>query len=348
MPPRVMQESFALFFDWVGRNENILSGLVAIGVLASLAWAGIRGIGQRSTQRQYDSANGSTLTTPRIDDRPSIPQEIRFCRTSDDKRIAYAITGKGYPMVRSLGWFSNLEVEWNSRVGRSFWERLGEKHQVIRYDGRGIGLSEKTMEFSLETRLRDLEAVIDASGVERFAITATSEGCRTAIRYVVEHPERVSHLVLHGPAVWPPGDTEHREQGRTYLPLIATGWTRPSHRRLFTELFLGGSRSDEEIDYFQRMQVGSASAEVAAEYFRSLGEPKNGFELASLIQVPTLVMHPREDQMCPFAWGQALAAEIPGARFLPLEGDCHWLFMNNDHSSEFMTAIEEFVRTPQA
>ena len=260
-------------------------------------------------------------------------------------RIAYAITGRGYPVVRSLGWFTNLEVEWSSEVGRAFWERMGRNHRLIRYDGRGIGLSERTMEFSAETRLRDLEAVVDAAGIERFALTATSEGCRTAIRYVVQNPERVSHLVLYGAAVPPPGDSEYREQGRGYLSLISTGWARPSHRRLFTDLFLGESSSQEEIDYFQAMQAGSASAEVAAEYFRSLGEPGSGFELANKISTPTLVLHFREDQMCPFSWGQALAAEIPNARFMPLEGDCHWLLMSNGRSETYVAAIEEFIQT---
>jgi pimeloyl-ACP methyl ester carboxylesterase len=328
-----------LFFDWVGRNENILSGLVAIGVLISLLWAGIRAIGQKSMLKRYEAAEPTNV-------RPAVPQEIHFCRTEDDKRIAYAITGQGYPLVRALGWFTNLEVEWNSEVGRSFWERLGQRHQVIRYDGRGVGLSERTMEFSSDTRLQDLEAVIEAVDVDRFAIAATSEGCRTAIRYAVTHPQRVSHLVLHGAAIPPPDDTSFAEQGRTYLSLIASGWARASHRRLFTELFLGQNRSPDEIDYFQTMQAASATAEVAAQYFASLGESQNGFELAGQLTVPTLVLHAREDQMCPFSWGQALAAEIPNARFMPIDGDCHWLFMSNDYSTEYIAAIEDFIRTP--
>jgi pimeloyl-ACP methyl ester carboxylesterase len=334
-----LQESLEQFFDWVGRNENILSGLVAIGVLASLLWAAVRTIGQKSMQRQYEPADSTEM-------RPAIPQDIRYCRTADDKRVAYAITGQGYPLVRSLGWFTNLEVEWRSEVGRGFWERLGQNHQVVRYDGRGMGLSETAMEFSLDTRMRDMEAVVKAANVDRFAIIATSEGCRTAIRYAVTHPERVSHLVLHGAAIPPPGDTVYAEQGRTYYSLISEGWARASHRRLFTEMFIGQNRSKEEIEYFQAMQAASASAEVASRYFASLGEQLNGFEVASQINVPTLVLHPREDQMCPFSWGQALAAEIPNARFIPLDGDCHWLFMSNDHSSEYIAAVEDFVGSP--
>lgn len=333
-----MQETAEIFFDWVGRNENILSGLVAIAVLISLFWATIRHISQRSMPRHRESDKPTRA-------QPSVSQEIRYCRTVDGMRIAYAITGSGDPVVRSLGWFTNLEVEWSSEVGRAFWERMGRNHQLIRYDGRGIGLSEETTEFSAETRLRDLEAVVNASGVDRFALTATSEGCRTAIRYVTQNPERVSHLVLYGAAVPPPGDVEHLKQGRAYLSLISTGWARPSHRRLFTDLFLGQSSSQEEVDYFQSMQAGSASAEVAAAYYHSLGERESGFELASKISTPTLVLHSREDQMCPFIWGQALAAEIPNARFMPLEGDCHWLLMTNVRAEEYFTAIDEFIQT---
>ena len=333
-----MQEAVELFFDWVGRNENILSGLVAIAVLISLLWAAVRRISRNSMSRHRKSDEPALVRT-------SAPQEIRYCRTVDDIRIAYAITGSGYPMVRSLGWFTNLEMEWSSEVGRAFWERMSRNHQLIRYDGRGIGLSEKTTKFSAETRLRDLEAVIDAAGVDRFALTATSEGCRTAIRYASQNPERVSHLVLYGAAVPPRGDSEYRKEGRAYVSLISTGWARPSHQRLFTDLFLGQGSSQQEIDYFQAMQAASASAEVAAAYFRSLGESESGFELASKISTPTLVLHYREDQMCPFSWGQALAAEIPNARFMPLEGDCHWLLMSHGRGEEYVAAIEEFIQT---
>lgn len=133
----------------------------------------------RYRQHLLDGLGQSTEVKTRLNE-PAIDQEIRYCRTSDGMRIAYAITGEGTPIVRSLGWFTHLEAEWSSSLGRSFWQRLSRDHQLIRYDGRGMGLSEATTEFSSETRLKDLEAVVDAVELNQFALTATSEGSRTA------------------------------------------------------------------------------------------------------------------------------------------------------------------------
>ena len=132
-------------------------------------------------------------------DTTSYEQEIRFCTTEDHASIAYASVGTGYPLVRALGWFSHLEVEWEWPAGRRFWERLAHRHRLVRYDGRGIGLSDRDIEeVSLETRVRDLEAVVVAAGVEQFALLGTSEGGATAIIYAARHPDQVSHLILYG------------------------------------------------------------------------------------------------------------------------------------------------------
>ena len=333
-----MQETMELFFDWIGRNENILSGLVAVCILVSLVWAGIR----RLTQKQQSPGLSETRkpTPKKLKD----PQQIKYCRTVDNKRIAYAITGSGSPVVRSLGWYTNLELEWSSTLGRSFWERLGTNHQLVRYDGRGMGLSEKTMEFSPGTRLNDLEAVIEAAGVERFALPYGKDACRTAIRYALKYPERVSHLVLYGPATPVILKGEEVDEWKGFSSLITAGWARPSHSRFFANLFLGENSSPEELDYFQAMQTESATAEVAATYFDTITEGDDIFDLARQITVPTLVVHPRADQICPFEWGQALAAEIPNAQLVPLEGDCHFQLMINNQSEEYISAIDDFIK----
>ena len=99
-------------------------------------------------------------------------QEIRFCTTADDISIAYASVGNGPPLIRALGWFSHLELEWEWPAGRRFWERLARHHRLIRYDGRGIGLSDRHIdEVSLETRVCDLEAVVEAASVDRFTVS---------------------------------------------------------------------------------------------------------------------------------------------------------------------------------
>jgi len=122
-----------------------------------------------------NAANG-----PRRDDQHS-EQEIRFCRTSDGVALAYSAVGTGPYIVRVLGHFTHLEVEWEWPDLRCFWEHLAERHTVIRYDGRGMGLSDRyTGEFTEETRQRDLEAVLTAIGAERTVLLGISEGGWTA------------------------------------------------------------------------------------------------------------------------------------------------------------------------
>ncbi len=126
--------------------------------------------------------------------------------------------------------------------------------------------------------------------------------------------------------------------------MIKSGWGKASHQKLFADLFLGLSASPEEIDYFMEMQRCSASQDIATAYFASLAEREQGFEVAGQIRVPTLILHRKDDQMVPFQNSLDLAAEIPGARLKPLDGDCHWLLMKSAGSEEYIESIEAFLR----
>src|SRR5919108_1218493 len=124
---------------------------------------------------------------------------IRFCTTSDDVRIAYAVTGKGPPIVRAPHWLTHIEFDWASPVWRHWLAELSRGHTLLRYDGRGCGLSDwEAADLSFEGWVRDLEAVVDAAGLSRFALVGISRGGPISIAYAARHPERVSHLVMYG------------------------------------------------------------------------------------------------------------------------------------------------------
>jgi pimeloyl-ACP methyl ester carboxylesterase len=339
----LMKEFMEIVFAWVGENESVLSGMVAIAVLIGLLATGVRWFTLRS-KTDLKTALEIPVAAPKAE--ATLDQEIRYCCTSDGVRIAYAVSGEGSPIVRSLGWYTHLEVEWSSPLGRSFWQRLSRDHQLIRYDGRGIGLSESTTDFSAENRLKDLEAVVDAAGLDQFALLGASEGSRTALRYVAKHPERVSHLILYGSFVnnAEKKDLDQIKLGKMYMSMVEAGWEKESHRKMFADLFLGLSASTEETNYFMEMQRSSASQEVATAYIRSLDEREQGFEVAGQIRAPTLILHPKDDQIVPFQNSLDLAAEIPGARLKPLDGDCHWLLLKSARSEEYINAIEAFLR----
>jgi pimeloyl-ACP methyl ester carboxylesterase len=151
-------------------------------------------------------------------------------------RIAYATLGQGPALVKTANWMSHLQYDWKSPLWRHLARELSRDFRLVRYDQRGNGLSDLTVEdFSLDACVGDLEAVIDAVGLERFALLGVSQGSRVAVAYAVRHPERVSRLVLYGGAA---RGFKHRSQGaretRAGLQgLIREGWgatPRPSGR----------------------------------------------------------------------------------------------------------------------
>ena len=273
-------------------------------------------------------------------------QQIRFCTTSDGVRIAYATVGKGPPLVRVLGWFTHLEFEWDYAITRNFNHLLSTRHLLIRYDGRGQGLSDRNIQdFSTEADVRDLEAVIDALNLERVALYGISQGGQIAISYAVRHPERVSHLILYGSfALTRMQQTEEgRKQIEAMLTLMRQGWDSdlPVYRQLFTGLLIPDADA-EAIQAFNELGRVSASAENAVALV-SAGLTVDVTELLQQVQVPTLVAHRRGDAGVPFESGRELAALIPGARLLPLEGRNHVILPDEPEGKILAKAIEEFV-----
>jgi class 3 adenylate cyclase len=274
-------------------------------------------------------------------------QQIRFCTTSDGVRIAYATVGRGPPLVRVLGWFTHLEFEWENPIWRGFIDGFSRRFLLIRYDGRGMGLSDRGVnEYSLEAHVRDLEAVVDAAGFDRVALLGISQGGATSIAYALRHPERVTHLIPYGSfARQRLLDTEEgRQQAMAMATLIRQGWGSdvPAYRQFWTGIFMPDADSDA-IRGFNEFQRVSASADdvlglLAAEQRIDVRK------LLPQVAVPTLVIHRRGDMAVPFELGRELAAGIPGARFLPLDGRNHAFFVPNDPAKEtILEAIEEFV-----
>ncbi len=125
--------------------------------------------------------------------------QIQYAKTSDGVSIAYAISGEGPPMVMCPTGTEQFSLWQQLQPVEAYWERLGKNRLVVRYDGRGTGLSTRDVhDFSLEARLQDLEAVVQAARLKRFTLYADSMSGVIAIAYAARYPRRVSHLVLYG------------------------------------------------------------------------------------------------------------------------------------------------------
>ncbi|MGH2734979.1 MAG: alpha/beta fold hydrolase [Actinomycetota bacterium] len=273
-------------------------------------------------------------------------QRIRFTTSFDGATLAYATHGSGPPLVKAAQWFTHLEFDWESPIWRHWLEDLGRNFTVLRYDERGCGLSDREPgDLSVDTWVKDLEAVTDAAGFERFALLGISGGGPVAISYAVRHAERVSQLVLYGSYLRGRafrGDAA-RAKADVLSSLIKVGWggTNPAFRRVFTNLFVPDA-TEEQVRWFDEMQVRSTSAENAIA-IRGTRDHIDVTEEARLIRVPTLVLQADEDAMVPFEEGRLVASTIPNARFVPLEGRNHILLADEPAWPVFLSEVLSFV-----
>lgn len=277
-------------------------------------------------------------------------QQIRFCTTTDGVRIAYATVGQGPPFVKTANWLSHLEFDWQSPVWRHWLTGLSQNHTLVRYDERGCGLSDWDVEdFSVDAWVQDLEAVVDALGLERFPLLGISQGGPVAITYAVRHPEKVSHLILCG--AYALGRYNRKlteaqfEMIETLQNLVKLGWGQdnPAFRQVFTSLFMPEGTT-EQMRWFNDLQRVSASPENAYK-IRLTNSYIDVSDLAVQISTPTLILHSREDAAVPFEEGRHLAGLIPGAQFVPLEGKNHILLETEPAWPRFLDEVHNFVGT---
>jgi pimeloyl-ACP methyl ester carboxylesterase/DNA-binding winged helix-turn-helix (wHTH) protein len=287
------------------------------------------------------------LSTP-AEALSGMQQKVQFCTASDGVRIAYALAGQGLPLVKAANWLNHLEYDWQSPIWRHLLHALAAEYQLIRYDERGNGLSDWDVEdISFEAFVRDLESVVDATGLKRFALLGISQGCAVSIAYAVRHPERVSHLVLYGGysrGRRMRGSSAEVETADATLTLMRLGWGQenPAFRHIFTSLFIPGG-TVEQMKWFDDLQRVTTSAENAVR-IRSAMNNIDISELLKQVTVPTLVMHCHDDAVVPFEEGRMMAAHISGARFVALEGFNHLILPGEPALGRFLDAIRAFLK----
>ena len=282
---------------------------------------------------------------------PLPEQEIRFCTADDGTRLAYATMGSGRPLVKVANWLSHLDYDRQSVVWRHWLIELARRFRLVRYDERGCGLSDWDVpEFSFDAWVRDLEAVVDAVGLERFPLFGISQGGPVAIAYTVRNPERVSHLVLLGSyaqgrrarATTP----EDHELVDARIQMTRVGWGRPDpqYRQMFVSRFLPEG-TQEEWRVFDELQQRSTSAENAWRFVREFGDI-DVRDLASRVRVPTLIACARREPQDTFEQSRLLATLIPGSRLVPLDSCNHLLPERDPAWPAFLHELDRFLAVP--
>ena len=276
------------------------------------------------------------------------PQQIKFARGHDGVRLAWAASGTGPPLIKAATWLSHLEYDWESPVWSHLLRDLSQQCTFVRYDERGCGLSDWAVEdLSFESWVRDLETVADANGTERFGLLGISQGASIAIAYAVRHPERVTHLVLHGSYArgrLVRSDSLHeREEVETMTKLAELGWGRadPSFRQFFTSQFIPGGTA-EQHQWFNELERISTSPANAARFMREFARI-DVTALLPQVQCPTLVLHSRHEVRQPFEEGRLIATAIPGAQFVPIDSGNHLLLADEPGWQRWIDEVRAFL-----
>jgi pimeloyl-ACP methyl ester carboxylesterase/DNA-binding CsgD family transcriptional regulator len=280
-------------------------------------------------------------------------QSIRYLKTRDGVRLAWAALGQGPTLVKAANWLSHLTYDLESPVWRHWIEFLSQHFRLVRYDERGSGMSDWEVADLLPARWgEDLEAVIEASDPgEQFVVLGMSQGAAAAITYAVSHPERISHLILYGGyskgwAHRPESDGYRRY--RAIVDLVHLGWGKdnPVFRQLFAAQFVPGATPDQ-FTWFNELCRRTTTPEIATRLLEARGN-LNVRDLVPRVRVPTLVLHARHDEIVPFEAGKQLAAEIPNAEFVSLDSRNHILLADEPAWPHFKDAVLEFTGHPRA
>ena len=279
-------------------------------------------------------------------------QAIRFCKSSDGVRIAYATYGAGPSLVRVGPWVTHVELDWDSLIWRPWHQLLTQQHTLIRYDFRGHGLSDRQVgDAAFERQVDDLDAVILSTRTGRCSLLGIAGGCAIAMAYAVRRPERVDRLVLFGGfsrgSIARSKTAEEAEAARTVLRVLELGGAKedPAFRQLFTAQSIPDATS-EQSRAFNELMRASGGTKGGVSVLRALYEI-DVRDVASKVQCPTLVLHPAHNFRVPYEEGRSLAALIPRARFVPLNSRNSIMLEHEPAWTEFATELQTFLAAPR-
>lgn len=277
---------------------------------------------------------------------------MRFARSEDGTALAWASVGEGPPLLQGGHWLSShLEYDWQSPLTGPFIDRMAAVHRLIRYDPRGTGLSDREpRNIELPSFVDDMQAVADASGLDRFAIFATSQSVPVAIGLAARCPDRVSRMVLHNGFVQ--GSTARGELDKTeaMVSMIQNGWgvAGSVFVKAFSTVFLPESTPDE-IESFIELQAVATSPEVAADLRRAIGR-MDVSDLLERVQAPALILHASRNAVVPIEEARRMAMEMPNAELRQYDSANQISVPSDPHYDQICEDILAFLaedsRTP--
>jgi class 3 adenylate cyclase/pimeloyl-ACP methyl ester carboxylesterase len=274
-------------------------------------------------------------------------QKVRYATSRDGVQIAYASVGEGPALLKAPNWLNHLEYEWGSPVWGPVFAEFARRNRLVRFDQRGNGLSDWDVEtISSDTMNDDMSAVVEAAGLERFALFGISQGCAFSVRYAFENPDRVKCLILLGGYLrgrLNRGDPEQKGFHEAILAMIRAGWGSPNplYTNFFTSTYIPDV-SPEIARNWDELQRISTNTENALR-IQDMNDHMNVVDMAKQLRIPTLVLHCKGDRSVPIAEGRLIARTIPGATFVELPGSNHALMGGTAAFDQFFAEANAFL-----
>lgn len=296
-------------------------------------------------------SNGATLA--KAVEAPAIRRtgrdEIATCAAADGSRIAYAVSGEGFPLVKTPNWITNLDTDRSNPSYRHWITECSKLGRLVRSDMRGFGKSEvDPREFTFEAMVGDVGAVIDDLEIERCDLLGVAHGAATAIAYAARHPERVRKLILVNSfaAGWRVRqDPEEIAWRMSLMEMNQREWAfrRSKLGEMFLTLYFPNA-GQELIDWHNVHFDEFGPTERLQEMIELAADIDVRSEL-SKVRAETLVCHSRQDGNAPLSAGKAVAKGISGARFAELDSANHVLLENEPAWPAFLRELRAFLAT---
>lgn len=264
---------------------------------------------------------------------------------SGDVNIAYQVVGNGpLDLVIVPGAFSHLEVFQELTEWRAFIERLATFARVILFDKRGTGMSDRVPIATLEERMDDVRAVMDAAHSEQATILGVSEGGPMSVLFAATYPERTRALILYGTYANEEQATE--DELKNYAERARANWGTEAESRRFLKRFAPSAAEDMRVIGWNARLTRFGGSPGAAIALARMNQELDVREILPSINVPTLILHRQEDEVTPIQEAHYLHQHIPNAKLVALPGQDHYPFFGDmngliDEIEEFLTGVRD-------
>lgn len=348
-PDRLVTKRQLLDELWPGKSVTEDSLVQCIGEIRKAILDSDQTMVVTSAKRGYQFVSASNSEPAKVltvgDTTPK--SDIRFTQSSDGVSIAYTMAGHGYPLIRTSTWTSCIDFE-HATVHWPAVVRFNERFANYRYNARGLSLSGGAgWPLSIDTAVTDLDAVVQANHLRRFALFGVSQGAMTAIAYAARYPERVSHLVIvsgmAAGSLRPDAPPAESEQFLAVQKLVALTWGQDN--MALQAMFMTRQFPDaapEAIRHLAELQRRTASAEQAVANRLAVGMTDVRDCLAN-VRCPTLVFHSTGDGAVATHRGREIAERIEGARFVQLDTRNHFPIVGEPAFEQMFSVLDGFL-----